>query len=45
MRVPFQPKIHRVKCLLSDDTEAPALDAEESASKADIELEIEDTAL
>ena len=42
MRVPYQPKIHRVKCLLTDDTEAPLNDVEDSAQKADIELDVED---
>ncbi len=35
LRVPFQPRIHRVKCLLADDDENPALDVEESANTAD----------
>lgn len=41
MRVPFQPKIHRVKCLLADDSDAPALDIEQSAQKADLELDFD----
>ena len=42
MKVPYQPKIHRVKCLLADNSEAPAIDADESAQRADVELDIED---
>lgn len=39
LRVPFQPKIHRVKCLLRDNNEAPALDVEESARAAEEKLD------
>ena len=38
MMVPYQPKIHRVKCLLADGTEAPDLDVEESERVADEKL-------
>ena len=41
MRVPFQPKIHRVKCLLADNNDAPEIDVEESAQKADLELDFD----
>eukprot|EP00095_Tigriopus_kingsejongensis_P012116 maker-scaffold97_size377342-snap-gene-1.17 protein:Tk12116 transcript:maker-scaffold97_size377342-snap-gene-1.17-mRNA-1 annotation:"luciferase" len=38
LRVPFQPKIHRVKCLLQDIKDAPSLDVEDSADAADAKL-------
>ena len=34
LRVPYQPKIHRVKCLLSSGNDAPDLDVEESDAAA-----------
>lgn len=39
IRVPFQPKEHRVKCLLEDTLDTPNLNVEESARDSDIKLE------
>jgi len=42
LRVPYQPKIHRVKCLLADDDDNPDLDLEKSANAAEAKLEGKD---
>jgi hypothetical protein len=44
MRVPYQPKIHRVKCLLKDEGTAPELEVEKSAEESDQALGVEEEA-
>ena len=38
MKVPFQPKIHRVKCLLANGREVPDLNIQDSERAADEKL-------
>ncbi len=42
LRVPFQPRIHRVKCLLADDDDNPQLEAEDSAAQADEQFNLQE---
>ncbi len=39
LRVPYQPRIHRVKCLLADDNASPDLDVEEREKEADAQFD------